>query len=141
MKLKRPLLIIFAILAVPYINATGGEFSIYSGHTQQHAETHLQFNHGLYSSVQFLPHEVVRKGYGIYAVLNNTVFMLALDRNYEFVNRQLDDSEVLKLDAIQHLSRINVAQLSSDKNTIYMKKRLEHEKIENIQFKGDLGFW
>ncbi|WP_373950630.1 hypothetical protein [Vibrio pomeroyi] len=141
MKLKRPLLIIFAILAIPYINATGGEFSIYSGQTKRHAETHIQFFHGLYSSVQFLPHEVVRKGYGIYAVLNDTVFMFALDRDYEFANRDLDDSEVLKLDAIQHLSKINVAQLSSDKNTIYMRKRLEHEKIENIQFRGDLGFW
>ncbi|WP_373940952.1 hypothetical protein L0991_07705 [Vibrio chagasii] len=141
MRLKRPLLIIIAILSIPYINATGGEFSVYSGQTRQHAETHMQFFHGLYSSVQFLPHEVVRKGYGIYAVLNDTVFMLALDKDYEFLNPNIDDREVLKLDALQHLSKINVAQLSSDKNTIYMRKRLEHEKIENIQFKGDLGFW
>lgn len=141
MNFKRPLIIILAILAVPYINATGGEFSIYSDHTKQHAETHLQFNHGLYSSVQFLPHEVVRKGYGVYAVLNDTVFMLSLDRDYEFLNPHIDDSKVLELDAIQHLSRINVAQLSSDSDTIYIRKRLEHEKIENIQFKGNLGFW
>ncbi|WP_061040333.1 hypothetical protein [Vibrio coralliirubri] len=141
MNFKRPLVIILAILALPYINATGGEFSIYGSHTEQHAETHLQFNHGLYSSVQFLPHEVVRKGFGIYAVLNDTVFMISLDRGYEFLNHRIDDSEVLKLDSIQHLSKINVAQLSSDKKTIYMKKRLEHEKIEDIQFKGNLGFW
>lgn len=140
MNFKRPLIIILAILALPYINATG-EFSIYGSHTEQHAETHLQFNHGLYSSVQFLPHEVVRKGFGIYAVLNDTVFMISLDRDYEFLNHRIDDSEVLKLDSIQHLSKINVAQLSSDKKTIYMKKRLEHEKIEDIQFKGNLGFW
>ncbi|WP_454442863.1 hypothetical protein [Vibrio bathopelagicus] len=141
MNFKRPLIIILSILAVPYINATGGEFSIHSGHTKQHAETHLQFNHGLYSSVQFLPHEVVKKGYGIYAVLNDTVFMLSLDRDYEFLNPHTDDSKVLEIDAIQHLSRINIAQLSLDKDTIYMRKRLEHEKIENIQFQGSLGFW
>ncbi|MFM2642164.1 hypothetical protein AAFX33_13485 [Vibrio chagasii] len=141
MNFKRPLIIILSILAVPYINATGGEFSFYCDHSEHHAETHIQFSHGIYSSVQFLPREVVRKGYGIYAVLNGTVFMLSLDRGYEFVNRHLDDSEILKLDAIEHLSKINVAQLSSDKNAIYMRKRLENEKIENIQFKGNLGFW
>ncbi|NGZ12978.1 hypothetical protein HGG78_04270 [Vibrio aestuarianus] len=141
MNLKRPLIIILAVLAVPYINATGGEFSIYSDYTKQRAEIHLQFSHGFYSSVQFLPNEVVRNGYGIYGVFNDTVFMLSLDRDYQFINRHLDDSEVLKLDSIHHLSRLNVAQLNSDKNTIHMRKRLKHEKIENIQFKGKLGFW
>lgn len=141
MRLKRSLLIIAGILSIPYINATGGNFSIYYEQTNRRADAHMQFFHGLYSSVQFLPHEVVRKGFGIYAVFNDTVFMLALDKNYEYLNPNIDDKEVLKLDAIQHLSKINVAQLSFDKNTIYIHKRLEHEKIENIQFKGDLGFW
>ncbi|MFA0113247.1 hypothetical protein AB4407_06065 [Vibrio sp. 10N.261.46.E11] len=141
MRLKRPLLIIFAILAIPYINATGGEFSIYGFTNNQHVETHLQFTHGFYSSVQFMPNEVVRNGYGVYAVFNDTVFMLSLNKNYQFLNQKLDDSQVLETDSIQHLSKINIAQLSSDEHTIYIQQRLEYEKIDNIQFKGELGFW
>ena len=129
------------MLSVPYLNATGGEFSIYGYTNEQNVETHLQFTHGFYSSVQFMPNEVVRNGYGIYGVFNDTVFMLSLNRNYEFLSKKLDDSEVLKADSIQHLSRINIAQLSSDQHTIYMRKRLNNEKIENIQFQGQLGFW
>ncbi|TCV24945.1 hypothetical protein FB440_12823 [Vibrio crassostreae] len=141
MNFKRSLTIILAILAIPCINATGGEFSIYSSQTEKHAETLVQFSHGFYSSVQFLPHQVVRNGYGIYGVINNTVFMLSLNKSYEFLNKDIDDSDVLQVDSIQHVSRINIAQLSSDQHTIYMKKRLNNEKIENIQFQGQLGFW
>ncbi|CAK2914353.1 hypothetical protein VCRA2126O85_400044 [Vibrio crassostreae] len=101
----------------------------------------MQFSHGFYSSVQFLPHQVVRNGYGIYGVINDTVFMLSLNKSYEFLNKDIDDSEILQVDSVQHVSRINIAQLSSDQHTIYMKKRLNNEKIENIQFQGQLGFW
>lgn len=141
MNLKRPLIIILAILAVPYINATGGEFSFYSPISKQYAEIHIQFSHGVYSSVQFLPNEVVRNGYGVYGVFNDTIFMLSLNKDYEFLNKNTDDGEVLKTDSIQHLSRINIVQLSSDQHTIYMRQRLDNEKIKNIQFKGKLGFW
>ncbi len=55
MNFKRPLIIILSILAVLSINATGGEFSIHSGHTKQHAENPSAIQPRLYSSVQFLP--------------------------------------------------------------------------------------
>ncbi|UIJ41837.1 hypothetical protein LWM38_05715 [Vibrio kanaloae] len=141
MNFKRLIIIVVTMLAIPYLNATGGQFSIYAHTYEKNIETHLQFTHGFYFSVQFLPNEVVRNGDGIYGVFNDTVFMLSLHKSYKFLNKDIDDSEVLKADSIQHLSRINIAQFSSDQHTIYMRKRLDHEKIENIQFKGKLGFW
>ncbi len=54
---------IIAVL-VPFINATGSRFVLYSTDVNLKQEIHIQYNHGFYSAVQFLKHGIIKKVMG-----------------------------------------------------------------------------
>lgn len=141
MNFKRTIGITTLIVAMPFINATGGDFSVYSPVTSTRLETHLQFSHGFYSSLQFMPHDVIRHGQGLYAVINNTVFMLSFNKSYEFLDGNQNAAQTITLNAKDYLSQINVAQLDEKSNTVYLSKRFEYERLDNVEITGHMGFW
>ena len=141
MNIKRTISIALATLALPFINATGGDFTIYTPSIGHRLETHLQFSHGFYSALQFLPNQLIRHSYGLYAVVNNTVFMVTLDKNYEFLPGKKNVAETIEISAEDYLSQINVAQLDKEDKVVYLNKRFEYERFDNVEVTGKLGFW
>ncbi|EKO3858716.1 hypothetical protein [Vibrio harveyi] len=141
MNLKRTIGIAVFIVAMPFLNATGGDFTVYSPATSRRLETHLQFAHGFYSSLQFMPNDMIRYSHGLYAVVDNTVFMLSLKKSYEFLDNKHNAAKTIEINARDYLSQINVAQFDAQHNTVYLNKRFEYERLDNIQVSGKLGFW
>ncbi|GLR03873.1 hypothetical protein [Vibrio hyugaensis] len=141
MNIKRTIGIAALIVVMPFINATGGDFTVYSPASEHRLETHLQFAHGFYSSLQFMPNDIIRHGYGLYAVVDETVFMLSINKNYEFLNNNRNAAETIEMNAKDYLSQINVAQFDAKSNTVYLSKRFEYERLDNVEISGQLGFW
>lgn len=141
MKIKRTIWIATLIVAIPFINATGSDFTVYIPKSSDRLERHLQFSHGFYSSLQFMPNDIVRHSYGIYTIQNNTVFMLSLNKFYKFQDSKQTSARVIEKNSKDYLSKINVIQINEKNNTIYLSKRFEYEKLDNVKISGQMGFW
>lgn len=141
MNIKRIIGIAAFIVVMPFLNATGGDFSIYTPATPQRLETHLQFAHGFYSSLQFMPNDIIRHSYGLYTVVDDTVFMLSLYKSYEFLKNKHDAAKTIELNAKDYLSHLNVAQIDEEGNTIYLSKRFDYERFDDVEIYGKMAFW
>lgn len=141
MNIKRTMGIAAFIVTMPFINATGGDFTVYIPASEHRLETHLQFAHGFYSSLQFMPNDIIRHSYGLYAVVDETVFMLSIKKNYEFLNHKQNAAQTIEVNAKDYLSQINVAQFDTQNNAVYHNKRFEYEKLDSVEVSGKLGFW
>ncbi len=84
---------------------------------------------------------VIRHSQGLYAVVNNTVFMLSFNKSYEFLDGNQNAAQTITLNAKDYLSQINVAQLDEKSNTVYLSKRFEYERLDNVEITGQMGFW
>ena len=141
MNIKHIIKIALSIVSIPFLNATGGEFAVYTPRSNEHLETHIQFSHAIYNSIQFMSDDIVRQSWGLYAVLNDTVFMIAIKKEHKFLdeNKKIDIDKDIKFH--DHLSQVNIARVDKEKNTIYLTKRFDNEKIDNAEITGELGFW
>ncbi len=88
-----------------------------------------------------MPYDVIRHSQGLYAVINDTVFMLSFNKSYEFLNGNQNAAQTITLNAKDYLSQINVAQLDEKSNTVYLSKRFEYERLDNVEITGQMGFW
>ncbi len=141
MNLKRTIGIALLVIAMPFINATGSKFTVYIPKTPEQLETHVQFFHGFYSSLQFMPHDVIRQSHGIYTIINDTVFMVSLHKELKFFNKNKKTSEIVKLNIKNHLNNVNIFKVNEKNNAIHLVKRLKNEKIDRIEIYGSMGFW
>ena len=74
-------------------------------------------------------------------LVNNTVFMLSFNKSYEFLDGNQNAAQTITLNAKDYLSQINVAQLDEKNNTVYLSKRFEYERLDNVEITGQMGFW
>ncbi|WP_104033363.1 hypothetical protein, partial [Vibrio jasicida] len=109
--------------------------------SKEHLETHIQFSHAIYNSIQFMSDDIVRQSWGLYAVINNTVFMVSVNKEYKFLDGKRKVNINQDIEFHDHLSQINIAEIDKEKNTIYLTKRFDNEKINNAEITGKLGFW
>ncbi|WP_039978340.1 hypothetical protein [Vibrio jasicida] len=141
MNIKHIIKIALSIVSLPFFNATGGDFTLYIPSSKEHLETHIQFSHAIYNSIQFMSDDIVRQSWGLYAVINNTVFMVSVNKEYKFLDGKRKVNINQDIEFHDHLSQINIAEIDKEKNTIYLTKRFDNEKINNAEITGKLGFW
>lgn len=130
---------IIAVL-VPFINATGSRFVLYSTDVNLEKEIHIQYNHGFYSVVQFLKHGIIKKGHGMYGVWNDTVFMLPVSAGFYHISNSDKSIDFVKEDSLNQLSYTKAIHLNEDRTKGKIFLRSQQAVLEyNLSFQGYLG--
>lgn len=127
-------------VSLPFINATGGRFILYSDDVNLGQEVHVQYNHGFFSAAHFLKHDIIKQSSGVYGIWNDTIFMLPINTGFYHMNNNKKSIDVIKNNALNQLSYTKIVHLNENRTKGKIYSRGKQAVLEyNLLFKGRLG--